>query len=367
MQPTLTVELGPRSYPIYIGTSILSRLPEVLPGEPHQALLITDDTVDALYGDQVRESLTGAGWQVYTAVVPAGEGSKSLEQAARLYDCAVAAGLDRGSPVLGLGGGVVGDLAGFIAATYQRGQPFIQVPTTLLAQVDSSVGGKVGINHPGGKNLIGSFYQPALVLADVAVLGTLPPRQVRAGLAEVVKHGVIADAAYFDLVEGERHAIAALDSAVLAQIVSGSCRIKAGVVSQDERESGKRAILNFGHTVGHAVETAAGYGRWLHGEAVAMGMAAAGRLAVALGLFSGDQLDRMVTLLENLGLPTRLPAIPADLLAEVMTRDKKRSRGMLRWVLPTAIGSVRIVDGIPWQTVGGVLAALGACGPLTQR
>lgn len=306
--------------------------------------MVTDENVADLYADAVLASLNQAGWEARLAVVPAGEASKSLEEAGRLYDACVAAGLKRHHPIIALGGGVVGDLAGFVAATYQRGVPFVQVPTTLLAQIDSSVGGKVAINHPAGKNLIGAFYQPKLVLADTATLLSLSDREYRAGIGELVKYGVIMDAPLFSLLEANVERVNARDLPLLNELVRRCCELKAQVVAEDERETagGRRAILNFGHTVGHAIEAIAGYGTLLHGEAVAIGMVAEGALAVRRGMWSAAEQSRLVTLLQALGLPTTLPALDAVALLSAMGRDKKNQDKGIVFILPRAMGDVAI-------------------------
>jgi 3-dehydroquinate synthase len=341
--PPLTVALGERSYPIQVGVGLLASLPSLL-GAPSRCLVVTDDQVAALYGDTVLATLNHAGWEARLAVVPAGEGSKSLAEAGRLYDACVEAGLKRHHPIIALGGGVVGDLAGFVAATYQRGVPFVQVPTTLLAQIDSSVGGKVAINHPAGKNLIGAFYQPKLVLADTSTLLTLSEREYRAGLGELVKYGVIMDAALFELLEREFDRLNARDLPLLNELVRRCCELKAQVVAEDERETagGRRAILNFGHTVGHAIEAIAGYGTVLHGEAVAIGMVAEGAIAVRRGLWREEELKRLERLLVSLGLPTALPDLDALALLTAMGRDKKNLDKGIVFILPRALGDVSI-------------------------
>ncbi len=362
------VELGERSYPILVGDGLLARVGELLHerlaatgGATERALLVTHPELHALYGRRVAAGLEEAGFRVRVAEVPSGEGSKSLEQAASLYDACVAARLDRRSPVVALGGGVVGDLAGFVAATYLRGVPFVQLPTTLLAQVDAGVGGKVAVNHPLGKNLIGAFHQPLLVAADVSTLRTLPPRELAAGLAEAVKHGLLADASYFSYVEDSAPLLLARSLPHLASLVVGSCRIKAAVVAADERESGLRQILNLGHTVGHALEAATGYASFLHGEAVALGLVAAGRLALALGTgwTDGDQ-ERLEALLVSLSLPVRLPPLPVGSLLAAASLDKKATAGDITWVLPEAVGRVRRQRGVEPAVVAHVLTELGA-------
>jgi 3-dehydroquinate synthase len=347
--PALEVALGERSYPIHVGPGVLSALPGLL-GAPSRCLVVTDETVAGLYAEPLLAALNQADWETRLAVVPAGEGSKSLAEAGRLYDACVQAGLKRHHPIIALGGGVVGDLAGFVAATYQRGVPFVQVPTTLLAQIDSSVGGKVAINHPAGKNLIGAFYQPRLVLADTATLLTLSDREYRAGLGELVKYGIIMDAALFARLESEVARLNARDLPLLNEIVRRCCELKAQVVQEDERETagGRRAILNFGHTVGHAVEAIAGYGQVLHGEAVAIGMVAEGQLAVRRGLWSAEELGRLERLLGALGLPTALPDLDGPSLLAAMGRDKKNIDKGIVFVLPTRIGDVTV------QAIGAV-------------
>jgi 3-dehydroquinate synthase len=352
----LDVALGERSYPIHVGPGVLSALPSLM-GKPGRCLIVTDETVAGLYAEPVLAALSQADWEPRLAVVPAGEGSKSLAEAGRLYDAAVEAGLKRHHPIVALGGGVVGDLAGFIAATYQRGVPFVQVPTTLLAQIDSSVGGKVAINHPSGKNLIGAFYQPRLVLADTATLLTLPEREYLAGLGEMVKYGVIMDAAFFARLESEVPRLLARDLPLLNELVRRCCELKAEVVQEDERETagGRRAILNFGHTVGHAIEAIAGYGTVLHGEAVAIGMVAEGRLAVRRGLWADAEQDRLERLVAALGLRTELPDLDGGALLTAMGRDKKNLDKGITFVLPTAIGEV-VVQAMGAREVEPVLA-----------
>jgi 3-dehydroquinate synthase len=290
-------------------------------------------------------------------VVPPGEPSKSLAQAAVLYDALADLPADRSTLIVAVGGGVVGDLAGFVAATYNRGLPLVMVPTTLLAMVDSSVGGKVAVNHPKGKNLIGAFHQPAGVWVDTAVLDTLPDREFKSGLAEVVKYGVILDPDFFAFLEQNAADVLARQPVPLEHVVARSCRLKADVVEQDEREeTGLRAVLNYGHTFAHAFETVGGYGTWLHGEAVAAGMACASRLAERRNLIPAEVTDRQVRLLERFGLPTAaLPDWPADALVEVMRRDKKARGGRMRFILPKRLGEVELVADIPERLVREVL------------
>lgn len=323
-----------------------------------RALVVTDANVAALYGERALAALRRAGMRADLAVIPPGEESKSLAAAEGLYSTAIDGGLDRKSPIVAVGGGVVGDLAGFVAATYLRGVPFIQVPTTLLAQVDSSVGGKVAVNHPAGKNLIGAFYQPRLVVADTAVLATLPARELASGLAEVVKYGVIADDAFFAWLGTNSEAILAREAGVIGEIIRRSCEIKAAVVEQDEKESHLRMILNFGHTIGHAVEAATGFARYTHGEGVAIGMYGAARLSNILGRCGPETVENIAALLGRLGLPTAARGCRAEDLAAYLARDKKSVDGAVNWVLPDGIGRVAISADVPEDAVSRVLAEI---------
>jgi 3-dehydroquinate synthase len=353
------VDLGPRSYPIArsdaagggFGLFARSRAPNAA-----TAVVVTDANVRP-HADAVTAELDAAGFRAFRVFVPPGEETKSLSFAAILYDRLAEANADRNTLVVAVGGGVIGDLAGFVAATYNRGLPLLMVPTTLLAMVDSSVGGKVGINHPGGKNLIGAFHQPVGVWIDPAVLDTLPEREYLSGLAEVVKYGVILDAEFFAFLEANVKPILARAPVAVSHVVARSCRLKADVVEKDEREeTGLRAKLNYGHTFAHAYETVAGYGAWLHGEAVAAGMVAASRLAEKLGRIPPEVTARQVKLLAALGLPTTAnPAWPADELIAVMRRDKKAVAGSLRFVLPTRLGEVELVAGVSEEVVREVL------------
>jgi 3-dehydroquinate synthase len=340
---TLQVGLGSRSYDIRIGRGLLESGWSGLP-QNQRGLIISDSNVDPLYGERCERALAGLGWTVSREVVLAGENSKSVACLAGLYERAVEAGLDRSSYIVALGGGVVGDLAGFLAASFLRGVRLIQVPTSLLALVDSSVGGKTGINLPQGKNLVGAFYQPELVVADLACLDTLPPREYASGLAEVVKYGVIWDAEMFGRLERDREALLNRDDAVLASVVARSCEIKAEVVSVDERESGVRAILNFGHTLGHAIEAVAGYERWLHGEAVAAGADYALRLSVSQKGMTAEDARRVRDLQAQWGLPGMahpdIAGLPWDALRQAMGADKKTLDGTPRFVLAQKLGAV---------------------------
>ena len=341
---TLTVELGERSYPIYIGSGLLDR-PDLLTGhvKSRQVLVVTNQIVAPLYLDRVRASLEG--YRCETIVLPDGEEYKSMATLMRIFDALLGARFDRGVTLIALGGGVVGDITGFAAACYQRGVSFIQIPTTLLAQVDSSVGGKTGVNHPLGKNMIGAFHQPQCVIADTDVLNTLNERELRAGIAEIIKYGLICDAEFFLWLESNIDRLSARDAEALAFAVERSCRDKVAVVAADERESGVRALLNFGHTFGHAVETGMGYGAWLHGEAVAAGMCAAAELSAREGLLAPADARRAVELIARAGLPVRLPReIDPDRFLELMAVDKKVQAGKLRLILLKSIGAA-VVTG----------------------
>jgi 3-dehydroquinate synthase len=340
---TVTVDLGERSYAIHIGAGILDRLPAVL-SQAHMGgplALVTDSNVGPLYGERVRGLLSG--YDVRICTLPAGEERKRLDQIEWLCGRFLEGGLDRGSAVVALGGGVVGDVAGFAAATFMRGIRFAQIPTTVVAQVDSSVGGKTGVNHPLGKNTIGAFHQPSVVLIDMTLLDTLPRRELCSGLAEIVKHGMIADSALFDYMEEKAGAIARGGLADLEWPVVRSCEIKAGIVAQDEREQNLRAILNYGHTFGHAIESATRYTRFLHGEAVALGMMCAAQLAVDTGLLDPESARRQRDCVAACGLPVtwiegfQSPAA-VDEAAALMKHDKKARSGALRLVLPDRIG-----------------------------
>lgn len=343
MARTVRVDLGDRGYNIRIGEGMWSG-EDLDFGPGTRALVVTDSNVAALHGDRLREALREKGIDAACAVVPAGECSKSMEQLSMLLDEACVSGLDRASLVIALGGGMIGDLAGFLSAIYLRGIGLIQVPTTLLSMVDSSVGGKTGVNLPHGKNLAGCFHQPLAVVADLTTLATLPAREFASGLAEVVKYGVIWDAVLFDRLEETLDGILARDGGLLEEIVARCCEIKADVVAMDERESGVRAILNFGHTFGHALERAGGYGQVLHGEAVAVGMAYACELSVGEKGFDRKDADRVIALLERAGLPVRIEQAMAgttwESLRAVMASDKKARNRELRFVLAEKMGSV---------------------------
>jgi 3-dehydroquinate synthase len=352
------VQLGSRSYQIEIGTGDLASLGAKVGAwcRLSHAVVITDSNVEKPHATLAAESLSATGATVDILTVPAGEPSKSVASADALWDQLLQAGADRKTVIVAVGGGVVGDLAGFVAATFARGLPFVQVPTTLLAQVDSSVGGKVGVNLSQAKNMVGAFWQPAGVLIDTAVLATLPEREYRSGLAEVVKYGVILDAEFFAYLEGHLAELAARDPAALEYVVARSCRLKADVVENDEREeTGLRAVLNYGHTFCHALESVTGYGTLLHGEAVSIGMLCASRLAERLGRIDRSLTERQQKLLAGLGLPVDLPAVEPARLVEAMSHDKKVEHGRLRFVLPTRLGHVELVGDVAQQDVMAVL------------
>ena len=355
---TVRVDLGERSYTIEVGTGNLASLGRLVQQwlALSHAVVITDQNVEAPHARQAAESLVEVGAQVDVLVVEAGEESKSVETAAGLWDQLLAVGADRKTVIVAVGGGVVGDLAGFVAATFARGLPLLQVPTTLLAQVDSSVGGKVGINLAGAKNMVGAFHQPAGVVIDTAVLSTLPDREYRAGLAEVVKYGVILDAEFFAYLEHHAADLARRDADVLQYIITRCCRLKADVVEADEREtSGLRAVLNYGHTFCHALEAVTGYGKYLHGEAVSIGMLCASRLAERLDRVDRTFTERQRTLLVALGLPVDFPDVEHNAVLSTMARDKKVEHGRLRFVLPTRMGHVELVGDVKEADVRAVL------------
>lgn len=337
---TLQVHTPQGSYPILIASGLLP-LATAWQGLPRasQAVIVSNPTVFATYGAPLQQALQAHCKQVSHVLLPDGEQHKHWATLNLIFDHLLQHGCDRKTLLFALGGGVVGDMTGFAAATYMRGVPFVQVPTTLLAQVDSSVGGKTAINHPLGKNMIGAFHQPLRVVCDLDTLATLPQRELAAGLAEVIKYGPIADMAFFDWLEGNIDALLARDRATMAHAVRRSCEIKADVVGQDERETGLRAILNFGHTFGHAIEAGQGYGRWLHGEAVACGMVLAADLSAELGLVDTHFVQRLENLLRRAGLPVQAPAMPAARWLELMRVDKKADAGEIRFVLIDPPGS----------------------------
>lgn len=341
----LEVDLGERSYPIYIGPGLIKDaglFQRHISGR--QVMVVTNETVAPLYLEQLRSTLSG--FQLGTVILPDGEAHKNLAVWNRIFDALLAQRFDRRCTIVALGGGVIGDMAGFAAACYQRGVPFVQVPTTLLSQVDSSVGGKTGVNHPLGKNMIGAFYQPRCVIADTATLQTLEQRQLCAGIAEVIKYGLIDDPEFFVWLEQNIEALRLREAGALAYAIERSCRDKAQVVAADERESGQRALLNLGHTFGHAIETGVGYGEWLHGEAVGAGICMAADLSCRLGWLTEEDRGRIVRLVERAGLPAVPPAtLSASRLRELMAVDKKVLDGCLRLVLLKGIGHAIVTDG----------------------
>ncbi len=353
----LNVDLGDRSYPIYIGKSLLSNPQYLLPHiQGKQVCIVTNNTVAPLYLSQVRDCL--AGLAVDQVILPDGEQFKNLATLETIFNHLLENRHNRTTTLIALGGGVVGDMTGFAAACYQRGVNFIQIPTTLLAMVDSSVGGKTGVNHPLGKNMIGAFHQPQAVLADTATLASLPSRELSAGLAEVIKYGLIRDYSFFEWLESNVDSLLSGDADALAFAIEASCQCKANVVASDEREEGVRAILNLGHTFGHAIETAQGYGNWLHGEAVAAGMVMAADLSMRNGHLSGDELERIKQLLMRANLPTRAPAemTPADFL-KLMGVDKKVLDGRLRLVLLESMGVATVTSDIDPQKLSETFSA----------
>ena len=344
---TVHIDLGERSYPIVIGTDLLGN-PATYAALPNAAaaLIVTNTTVAPLYAEALRSALAPKYSFVHTVVLPDGEEHKNWQTLNLIFDALLGHGCDRKTVLFALGGGVIGDMTGFAAASYMRGVPFVQVPTTLLAQVDSSVGGKTAINHPLGKNMIGAFYQPQLVVCDLATLDTLEPRQLSAGLGEIIKYGPIADMAFMDWLEANMDALLARDRPALAHAVRRSCEIKAWVVGQDEREAGLRAILNFGHTFGHAIEAGMGYGAWLHGEGVGAGMVMAAELSRRLGLVDAAFAQRLRSLVQRAGLPLRGAQLDAGDNAgrylELMRVDKKSEAGEIRFVLIDGPGQATV-------------------------
>ncbi|ODV42588.1 3-dehydroquinate synthase [Cupriavidus sp. UYMMa02A] len=340
---TLQVDLGERSYPIHIGSGLLGNAELLRPHVRGQhAVIVTNETVGPLYAARVEANLKALGKTVRVVTLPDGEAFKQWETLNLIFDALLSAGADRKTTLVALGGGVVGDMTGFAAACYMRGVPFVQVPTTLLSQVDSSVGGKTGINHPLGKNMIGAFHQPNAVIADIDTLRTLPPRELAAGMAEVIKHGAIADAEYFAWIERNIAALNSCDPDLMALAVQRSCEIKAGVVAQDEREGGLRAILNFGHTFGHAIEAGMGYGEWLHGEAVGCGMVMAADLSHRLGFIDTETRARIRELTRAAMLPVVAPELGADRYIELMKVDKKAEAGSIKFILLKKLGEAFI-------------------------
>jgi 3-dehydroquinate synthase len=352
----LTVDLGERSYPIVIGSHLLqnAEFARYVPGK--RIAIVTNTTVAPLYLERLSAMLESAGKQCFPVILPDGEEEKNADNLMQIFTALLEHKCDRKITLVALGGGVIGDMTGFAAATYMRGVPFVQVPTTLLAQVDSSVGGKTAINHPLGKNMIGAFYQPQAVLADTATLATLADRELSAGLAEVIKHGAIIDAEFFRWQEANMAKLIARDDAALAHAIRRSCEIKADVVRQDEREGGLRAILNYGHTFGHAIEAGLGYGEWLHGEAVGCGMVMAADLSVRLGHLAPEDKARIVALVQAAGLPTVAPDLGEDRWLELMEVDKKNEDGKIKFILLKPLGTA-IITGAPNDALRATLAA----------
>lgn len=368
MKSVIPVELPQQSYDIAIVSEGLQQLGDWM--QPlnlgQKVLLVSNPMVFRRYGEQAIAALTAAGFQVAHCLLPIGERYKTPASVQKIYDAALAHRLERSSTIVALGGGVIGDMAGFAAATWLRGIRFVQVPTSLLAMVDASIGGKTGVNHPQGKNLIGAFHQPSLVLIDPQVLATLPPREFRAGMAEVIKYGIIWDAELFNQLEAAKR----LDQQryytpeLLQEILSRSCQAKAHVVSKDEKEAGLRAILNYGHTIGHAVESLTGYRLVNHGEAVAIGMVAAGQIAVEMGLWDQTSADRQRLLIQKTGLPTTIPAsVAIPDIVDALQTDKKVLSGKVRFILPTQIGQVIISDQAEAPLISQVLQSMLATTP----
>jgi len=358
---TVGIALGERSYPIHIGTGLLGRADLIAPFLVRKTVaVVTNTTVAPLFLEQFAGGLAREGVEVVRIVVPDGEDHKDWQTLNGVFDALLAKRCGRDTTLVALGGGVIGDLAGFAAATYQRGVQYIQVPTTLLAQVDSSVGGKTAINHPLGKNMIGAFHQPRLVLADMDTLKTLPERELRSGLAEVIKHGLVRDAAFFAWIEANIERLLARDPDALAHAVLRSVAIKAEIVALDERESGLRRVLNFGHTFGHAIESGLGYGVWLHGEAVAAGMAMATDLSRHLGYLTDGDAQRIRSLLERAGLPVAARGIAPERIQQLMGGDKKVKDGRIHFVLLEQLGAATLRDDVPPAALARTLSRLTA-------
>lgn len=355
----IRVKLGQNGYNIYIGPGMLGETGHLLKelGYSGKAVIITDPTIHNLYANSLKQSLTGSGFKITILEVPVGEEYKSLASAGRLYEELTASSAERMTPVLALGGGVIGDLAGFVAATYMRGVPLVQIPTTLLAQVDSSIGGKVAVNHGQLKNKVGVFYQPRLVISDINALQTLPAEDLTSGLGEIIKHAIIADETFFTDLELNIERLKSLDVKVLEDVVYRNAQIKAGYVEQDEKDLGVRNILNFGHTIGHAIESVSEFSV-AHGQAVAIGMMGAAGIASEMGIFPFSNIIRMRRLLKRAGLMTKMPPYEIRKVIEVMQYDKKVKGGKIRFILPRSIGQVFISDDVNLATVEKVLMRL---------
>ncbi|UTH75280.1 3-dehydroquinate synthase [Chromobacterium sp. IIBBL 290-4] len=344
---TLDLTLPDTRYPIHIGHGLLEQVELLLPHLPlPKVLIVSNETIAPLYLPRLRQALEARGVVCASVVLPDGEHHKNWQTLNLIFDALLSSHAERKTTLIALGGGVIGDMTGFAAACYQRGAPFIQIPTTLLAQVDSSVGGKTAINHPLGKNMIGAFYQPRAVIADMDLLATLPDRELSAGLAEVIKYGLLGDADFLAWLETNMAALRARDSAALQYAVKRSCEMKAAIVAEDEKENGVRALLNLGHTFGHAIEAGLGYGVWLHGEAVAAGMSLAARASAELGWLSGADIARIDALLHSAGLPSAAPDMPLEQWLELMGHDKKVESGTIRFVLLRRLGQAFIQLGI---------------------
>jgi 3-dehydroquinate synthase len=357
MKQTLNVALAERTYPIHIGVGLLNETALLLQHlKQKQVAIVSNTTVAPLYLDKVAKPLRDAGVHVVEIILPDGEKYKNSETLNTIYDALINARCERNTTLVALGGGVIGDLTGYAAATYLRGVPFIQIPTTLLSQVDSSVGGKTGINHPQGKNMIGAFYQPKLVLIDTDTLRTLPQRELSAGVAEVIKYGLIRDAAFFDWLEANMERLMALDEAVVSEAVYRSCKNKADVVAADEKEAGERALLNLGHTFGHAIENAMGYGVWLHGEAVAAGTIMAAELSLKMGWLQAKDVQRIKAIFASAKLQQMPPALGVEKYLDLMGLDKKVQDGKIRLILQQAIGKSVIISDYDTKALQSVLA-----------
>ena len=355
---TLTVELGARSYPIHIGQGLLSDTSLIAPHiHGKSAVIVTNTTVAPLYLEHLQEHLTQVGVQHKAIILPDGEEFKTLDTLNQVYTGLLEGHFDRKTTLIALGGGVIGDITGFAAASYQRGIHFIQIPTTLLSQVDSSVGGKTGVNHPLGKNMIGAFYQPQVVIIDINTLNTLPDRELSAGISEVIKYGILGDQAFFEWLEKHIDQLMSRDAEALSYAIARSCQDKADIVAADEKEQGQRALLNLGHTFGHAIETGMGYGKWLHGEAVACGMAMAAELSMQLGWIDDNAVERIRNILSRANLPVDPPAeINADRFMDLMSVDKKVLDGQLRLVLLKSIGHAIVTSDFDFSKLRQTLS-----------
>ncbi len=353
----VNVRLGERSYSIYIGKGLLlecgNRIKNIKTGR--KIVVITNPIVSRFYGNTLKNSLKGADFIVNFVEIPDGEEYKTINTAVEIYNRLIDIKVERESPLIALSGGVIGDITGFVAATYLRGIPYIQIPTTLLAQVDSSIGGKTAVNHPRGKNLIGAFYQPSAVFVDIDTLRTLPKEEILCGVAEIIKYGIIRDRDFFEYLEGNIKKLINLDDDILIHSIKRSCEIKADVVSKDERESGLRAILNFGHTIGHAIESLTDYKKYRHGEAVAIGMVYAARLSLESGLHSDNDYERVVNLIKSAGLPTVISGLDTNAIIDSLYLDKKVKEEKIRFILMNGIGSVEIRSDITNELIRKVL------------